>query len=179
MALLRGRLDCCNFFHRDYGNLISLLISFSTWDYGDGAGGRGVDDTWLDACVVHDFPKQGTLTPKITGDNLLLPPANEIWGKVKFSQVFICPQGGGDLGGGLHPWGGVLRLTGESICIWRGLGRPSLGNYKSGWCVTYWNAFLFWQFLEPAWNWCACYAGVHFSSGKIKHSANLSFFSDI
>ena len=25
----------------------------------------------------------------------LLPPANEVWGKVMFSQVFVCPQGGG------------------------------------------------------------------------------------
>ena len=25
----------------------------------------------------------------------LLPPANEVWGKVMFSQVFVCPMGGG------------------------------------------------------------------------------------
>ena len=24
----------------------------------------------------------------------LLPPANEVWNKVMFSQVFVCPQGG-------------------------------------------------------------------------------------
>ena len=26
---------------------------------------------------------------------MLLPPANEVWGKVIFSQVFVCPQGVG------------------------------------------------------------------------------------
>ena len=57
--------------------------------------------------------------------NPFLPPENEVWGKVMFSQVFFCPQGGsasrgsasgrGDciqegglhLGGGLHPEGGL------------------------------------------------------------------------
>ena len=27
----------------------------------------------------------------------LLPPANEVWGKVIFSQASVCPQGGGGL----------------------------------------------------------------------------------
>ena len=33
---------------------------------------------------------------------LVLPPANEVWGKVMFSQVFICPQGV-CLRGVIHP----------------------------------------------------------------------------
>ena len=47
----------------------------------------------------------------------LLPPANQVWGKVMFSEAFVCPQGvlcmislpawpGGSLSkGGLCPWG--------------------------------------------------------------------------
>ena len=38
--------------------------------------------------------------------NSLLPPANEVWGKVMFSQAFVCPEGGGlPTGGGGLPSG--------------------------------------------------------------------------
>ena len=43
---------------------------------------------------------------KLVKPKLLLPPANGIWGKVMFSQVFVCPQG--------VRWKGVW---------WRGCGR--------------------------------------------------------
>ena len=36
---------------------------------------------------------------KLVKPKLLLPPANEIWSKVMFSQVFVCPQGGEVKGG--------------------------------------------------------------------------------
>ena len=33
---------------------------------------------------------------KLRKDNVtLLPPANDVWGKVIISQAFVCPQGGG------------------------------------------------------------------------------------
>ena len=65
----------------------------------------------------------------------LLPPANEVWGKVMFSQVFVCPQWGrgvciqwGQPGGGrvcLH--GGILI---GGVCIqW---GQPGGGSAYMG-----------------------------------------------
>ena len=42
-----------------------------------------------------------------------LLPANEVWGKVMFSQVFFCPRGGG--------WSAIRRLgvciQGRGVCI--------------------------------------------------------------
>ena len=84
----------------------------------------------------------------------LLPPANEVLGKVIFSQVFVCPQGGGvcvvdqpgsSLPGGLHP--GVSASRGGSASrrdppqegCWAD--PPALGY--SGQYASYWNAFLF------------------------------------
>ena len=51
-----------------------------------------------------------------------LPPANEVWGKVMFSQVFVCPREGGWLPrirsymtrGHLPPPGGSAS---EGVCI--------------------------------------------------------------
>ena len=41
------------------------------------------------------FPKGGGCKSLNFGQKLLLPPANEVWGKVMFSQVFVCSTGGG------------------------------------------------------------------------------------
>ena len=38
-----------------------------------------------------------------------LPPANEVWDKVMFSQVFVCLQGGGGLAGNLEQ--NEIRMT--------------------------------------------------------------------
>ena len=46
-----------------------------------------------------------------------LPPSNEVWGKVMFSQVFICPRGGGCLQSG--GWGSASRGRGD---LHRGVG---------------------------------------------------------
>ena len=82
----------------------------------------------------------------------LLSPANEVWGKVMLSQVFVCPQWGkgvclgdrypGGLPGrgsaymGGSSWGGgrsadVSASGGSGICIQGGLGRPP-GTRKAG-----------------------------------------------
>ena len=63
-----------------------------------------------------------------------LPPVNDVWGKVLFSQVFLCPQGGGGLylgGGGLHTGrrGSASREKrglhlGGGVCIWEGGRHP-------------------------------------------------------
>ena len=75
---------------------------------------------------------------------LLLPPANEVWGKVMFLHLSVILFTGG---GGLHPGG--LHL-GRSTS--RGLGRPPLDadppehygiQSTSRWYASYWNAFLF------------------------------------
>ena len=42
----------------------------------------------------------------------LQPPANEVWGKVMFSQMFVCPQEGFCLGEGAFLSRGVLSLAG-------------------------------------------------------------------
>ena len=82
----------------------------------------------------------------------LLPPANEVWGKVMLSQVFVCPQGGvciqggsasrvictqGVCMGGLHPGGRQILPIG-----YYGI------RSTSGWYAYYWNAFLFGQTSE-------------------------------
>ena len=59
-----------------------------------------------------------------SGPNTFLTPANEVWGKVMFSEVFVCPQKGlgfsacitGHMTGGLHP-GGFASM--EGVCIQR------------------------------------------------------------
>ena len=53
--------------------------------------------------------------------DILLPPANEVWGKVICLQACVCPQWGGGLPGlgGSAPWGGA--------CFQRG-GVPGLGG---------------------------------------------------
>ena len=76
---------------------------------------------------------------------VLLPPANEVWGKVMFSQVFVCPQGGwlasqhaskvtwpgGSASGGvLHPRGLQPGLSASRrVCIQRDL-YPSPEHYR-------------------------------------------------
>ena len=101
----------------------------------------------------------------------LIPPANEVFGKVMFSQVFVCPQG--RLPTGVSAYRGCLypgvqgvsayrecRPTG-TVSIQRGLptGAVCIGRgvvlYQRGWADppppvklekravrTYWNAFL-------------------------------------
>ena len=122
------------------------------------------------------FPSDSRLSPihphchHNSGGHLrFLPPANDVWGKVIFSQVCLIPSvhGGGVciqgvcIQGGLHLRG--LHLGGSAsrgsasggsasggsassgVCIW-GVGRTPLGYYgiqsTSGLYASYWNAFL-------------------------------------
>ena len=59
------------------------------------------------------------------GYSYSLPPANEVWGKVIFSQASV----GLYLGGGVHPYGGI-----EGVCIqWGGGGGGgSASRWKRG-----------------------------------------------
>ena len=58
----------------------------------------------------------------------LLPPANEVWGKVICLQACVCPQGGCMVPGGVHDPGGV-HGSGGGGCAWsRRGGAWSLGG---------------------------------------------------
>ena len=87
-------------------------------------------------------------------DNLLsklLPPANEVWGKVMFLHLCVILFTGGSasegvcIQGGLHPGGSASR---GSASEGEGVGQipPQIGYYgtrsTSGWYASYWNAFL-------------------------------------
>ena len=85
---------------------------------------------------------------------LFLPPANEVWGKVMFLQVSVCPQL--DLCMmSLPVWlTGLMFLPGASV---RGSVRetspPPPGQrlpctVTSGWYTSYWNALLFFSFFK-------------------------------
>ena len=56
--------------------------------------------------------------------DLSLPPANEVWGKVIFSKVFVCPWGfSAHITG--HMTRGWGSNPGEGVCIQRGGGLPT------------------------------------------------------
>ena len=60
------------------------------------------------------------------GYSYSLPPANEVWGKVIFSQASV----GLYLGGGVHPYGGI-----EGVCIQWGEGVEGLHLGGRGVCI--------------------------------------------
>ena len=78
-----------------------------------------------------------------------LPPANEVWGKVIFSETSVI----------LFTGGGRLP-TGASASWGRGLPTGRIGqnphpqNQKSGRYASYWNAFLLSMFTENSYS---CY----------------------
>ena len=86
----------------------------------------------------------------------LLPPANEVWGKVICLQVCVCPRGGAWSGGclvwgGLVPWGAWSQggawsrgcLVPGWGCLVLGVpGGDPLNGYCCGRYASYWNAFL-------------------------------------
>ena len=102
--------------------------------------------------AVPGFPGgggRGRGTPTPMGTNLLLKPANEVWGKVMFSEasVILSTAGGVCIGGGgwSASWGGAMNGGGgqtpspsDTIGI-----RSTSRRYAS-----YWNAFLFGIFLS-------------------------------
>ena len=76
---------------------------------------------------IHNLRYQFKTFPRVQlhwAKTKFLPPANEVWGMVMFSQVFICPWGGGfpacitghitGKGGCLHRGGGIF-IQGVSI----------------------------------------------------------------
>ena len=66
-----------------------------------------------------------------------LPPANEVWGKIMFLDVFVYPPGVGSASG---CWGGGA--SGD-VCLQGTGGGVYPGNQKSRRYASYWNAFLF------------------------------------
>ena len=86
-----------------------------------------------------------------------LPPANEDWGKVIFSQASVCARGGVFVQGeGVYvQWGGLCPVGGslsrgvsvqgvsvqEGLCP-GGLCQGDPRTVKSGRYASYWNAFL-------------------------------------
>ena len=79
----------------------------------------------------------GVVNSSVWGENVLLPPANEVWGKVICLQACVCPQGRGCLARGGPAPGGCLVLV---------QGVPG-GDPPDGYCcgryASHWNAFLF------------------------------------
>ena len=86
----------------------------------------------------------------------LLPPANEVWGKVICLQVCVCPRGGGVWSReGAWFWGrsgpgGAWSLGGVwsgGRGVWSGRGLCLVETPPNGYCcgryASYWNAFLF------------------------------------
>ena len=67
LTLLTVFSDVCEFLRR------SVLLLIHTCNLL-----RDCDDHYVQEWFVHPF----------------LPPANEVWGKVMFSQVFVCSQEG-------------------------------------------------------------------------------------
>ena len=78
-----------------------------------------------------------------------LPPANEVWGKVMFSHVFVCPQGWG-FGFLACITGHMTREDGGSAsrgAYHQGVGRPPIHAMLRIWSrrgryASYSNAFL-------------------------------------
>ena len=62
-----------------------------------------------------------------TGHQLLLPPANEVWGKVICLQACVCPRG--CLVGGVPGLGGLV--LGGAVCLIQA-GLPGLGGSGPG-----------------------------------------------
>ena len=60
------------------------------------------------------IPRTGPQWEAIDLPTLLLPPANEVWGKVMFLHLSVCSWGEGFcIQGGLHPWGSASKC----VCI--------------------------------------------------------------
>ena len=89
-----------------------------------------------------------------------LPPANEVWGKIMFSQVFVCPRGcllnppcrqTGGICPTPTPWMQTPPGCGPSGCRPSWMQNPPPQKYMgydgmrstSGQYAFYWNAFLF------------------------------------
>ena len=83
--------------------------------------------------------------------NLLLPPANEVWGKVICLTACVCPRGGVWSGGdawsqGMPGLGGAWSQGGACLvgCL---VGGVPGGDPPDGYCcrfyASYWNGFLF------------------------------------
>ena len=89
-----------------------------------------------------------------------LPPSNEVWGKVLFSQVFACPQGRKGLStgwslltGGLHPGGclqgGLPRGSASSGGLYPGSG----GLHQVGVCIRGVGVCIQREESASSWGW--------------------------
>ena len=120
---------------------------------------------------VHGHAIMATVTKSllIGTTKILLPPANEVWGKVIFSQAsVILYTGEGSLSGrGWSVQGGLCleaSLSREGLCPGEGLspggisvwgvsvqgGIPRESQSQSGQYASYWNAFLL-AFIYKQW----------------------------
>ena len=118
---------------------ISLIDQFWHWSNSDSEWSILMCD-----CLISD-PHWSFLTPDYSDSwpnskqitwRLFLPPPNEVWDKVLFSEASVCPQG-------------VLSITGSDITT---LTAPILESTPriapptpwstSGRYASYWNAFL-------------------------------------
>ena len=92
-----------------------------------------------------EFLGGGGANPWVWGKNLLLPPANEVWGKVIFLHLFVilftgggmhgCSGGGGGMNGcswGVHAW----LLQGDGGHAWLLWGEGGMHGCYGGVCVV-------------------------------------------
>ena len=120
--------------HLGYTNLKcaywALKISYALWNF---YCSPGTEQIW-----IH---------------SLFVTVRNSSWGKVMFSQVSVCPQGGG-----VHPpRRQPLPPRQDTPLASR---HPPRDGYCSGWYASYWDAFLFtfcpemdltFLYYEPSW----------------------------
>ena len=110
-----------------------------------------------------DFP-EGRCQREGNGANLLLPPANEVWGKVIFSEAcvknsvhrgeHVCGCGGMCVVAGGHAWllGGVLGCQGGMHGCW-------------GVCVAAGGMHGCWVGVHGCWGACIVTRGIHGCQG--------------
>ena len=77
---------------------------------------------WTSHIGYHTF-QQANSRVKIGKEKMLLPPANEVWGKVICLQVCVCPRGGAWFQGVPGPGGVPASSCGGGACsrgVWPG-----------------------------------------------------------
>ena len=145
---MNPNLPSHNFFWEGGGQLVHRLMVHSHWlspglGQGLGKGTRGMGcmvlcRTFHTAPYQGQEPEQGQVK---MGYVAILPPANEVWGKLMFSHVFVCPWG---VGFPVCITGHVIRrVCIQGVCLQGGLhsggsasrGSASRGSASRGVCI--------------------------------------------
>ena len=123
---------------------------------------------------VSNLPQPKAQVPQYNQYNAykLLPPANEVWGKVIFSQASVCPQGKG----GWRREGVVMMSLPviDSTCPWTAPTSPDSTSpapvrWKSGRYASHWNTFLFYGISRLILFWDLVTIEQKLNGREIKH----------